>query len=544
MSASYFADQSTPTIDYLIITSNSMLEAVEPLADWKTQRGLYAAIRTVEDIANQYPGVDLAEKVRNCIIDYYENKSTNWVVLAGGEYIVPTRTVVVDDNYISCDSYYANLDNNWNLLSGVIAEDRLVELIDINNWEPEVYVGRLSADTEAQMEDLVTRLIDYERSPPIGPWMKTAIFAGTFARFDCDVNGNNILDENDIRAFDTNRNHNWLSENIFPSDWNCIHLGETEGVQTTQYHYDGSINESTLTDYVNSGASIVMTDSHGGYTSTIRTIFAGDEDEDGLFDWNYDDMEEEVFLSTSTPFNTEGKLGLYFIAACSTGTFVDRYCLTEYITRTSGIGCIGSSNSAYYDSGWYDGETLGWYTQGLSERFWRQVFEEDGNHPGKALALAKERYGNDYVLLEPDAYDWGRTCTQYNLMGDPEVPLWLDIPSSLTISINPDNASRIVTVLVKSENSPLANALVTMVGDSIYQKALTDSDGEVHLAMPSVENVTEVTITASLNGYVPAEMNTSIPPNGNLIDMNIVVPIAVIGAIAIAALIVYTKKKV
>ncbi|MBN2230852.1 MAG: hypothetical protein JW779_14790, partial [Candidatus Thorarchaeota archaeon] len=303
-------------------------------------------------------------------------------------------------------------------------------------------------------------------------------------------------------------------------------------------------NESTLVEYVNSGASLVMTDSHGGYWSTVRTVFVYDQDGDGLRDWDSDDAEEHVLLSTSTPFHTEGKLGLYFIAACSTGTFVNQYCLTEYITRTSGIGCIGSSSSAYYDSRWYDGETLGWWTQGLSERFWRQVFEEDGNHPGKALALAKEKYGADYILLEPDMYDGGRTCTEYNLMGDPEVPLWLDIPSALTVGVSPDNASRTITVLVEAGNTPLANAVVTVVGDSIYQKALTDSDGEVHIAMPSVVNATDITITASRNGYVPAEMNASIPPGGNLIDMNLVVPTIVIGAITLAALILYNKKKV
>ncbi len=494
-------------IEYLIITSNSFVDEVQPLAKWKTQRGLFAAIMTVEDIESQYAGFDLSEKVKNCIWNYYENEGTTWIVLAGGENIVPTRTVYTDGAYVSSDYYYANLDNNWDISSRGVAT-----IVDTNDWGAEVYIGRLPADTSTQMEDLVSRLIEYERNPPLGTWMKTAVFAGAFASFDSDINGNDVFDDDDYSGFDSNRNHNWLVENIIPSDWNCILLGETEGIQTTQYSYDYSINESILVECVNDGASIVMSDAHGSPTSTQRSVFIDDVDGDGLFDQGTDDIGGRVFLSTSTPFNAGNKLGFYFLAACSTGTFLGLECLTEYITRTSGIGCIGSSGSAYYDPNWYDGETLGWYTQGLLERFWRQIFSEDGNHPGKALVLAKEKYSEDYVLLNPDAYDGGRTLSQYNLMGDPEVPLWLDIPLSLNISTTTNNATRTISVLVETDDSPISDVVVTMVGDSVYQRAVTDVNGEVQLSMPNVQSLREVTITVSKNGFTPSEAETTIPP--------------------------------
>jgi hypothetical protein len=416
---------------------------------------------------------------------------------------------------------------------------------DTNDWEAEVYVGRLPADTGTQMEGLVSRLIEYERNPPIGPWMKTALFAGAFASFDSDVNGNDVLDDNDYRGFDSNRNHNWLTENIIPSDWNCIHLGETEGVQTTQYHYDHAVNESMLVECVNNGVSLFMSDAHGSPTSTQRSIFATDVDGDDLFDYGTDTIEGSSFLSTSTPFDTEGKLAFYFLAACSTGTFIGYDCLTEYITRTSGIGCIGSFASAYYDPNWYDGETLGWYTQGLSERFWRGIFSEDGNHPGKALALAKEKYGEDFVILNPDAYDGGRTLSQYNLMGDPEVPLWLDTPLPLHIRITQNNETRAISVFVEAGDSPTPDAVVTMFGESIYQKDLTDVDGGVQFTMPDVENLTEVTLTVSKNGFIPAETNTSIPPEESEMTSMSFEPVIITGGIItiVVSVVIITKRR-
>ncbi len=526
--------QSYPSTDYLIITSESMVEEVQPLARWKTQRGLFATIQTVEDIEQQYTGVDLGKKVKNCIKDYYENESTTWVVLAGGEDHVPTRTVVRGESHISCDFYYANLDDNWD-----IHADGTSTIIDTNDWEPEVFVGRLPADTEAQMESLVSRLINYERNPPIGPWMKTAVFAGAFASFAMDENGNDILDEWEFRGFDANRNHNWLEENIFPPDFDCILLGETEGVQTTQYQYDYPMSGAMFRECVNNGTSIVMTDGHGSPTSTVRAIFSYDADGDALLDLTGDDITSATFLSVLSDLDPGGKLGLYFLCACSTGTFVGYNCLTEYITRTSGIGCIGSSQSAGYDPNWYDGETLGWYTQGLSERFWRQIFSPDGNHPGRALALAKDDYATDFVAESPDAYDGGRTLSQYNLMGDPEVPIWLDNPSNLSTAITSNNETGIVSVHVTDEGSSVTGAFVSIIGESILQIGATGSNGIVQFTMPELQSPENVTITASKNGFIPSVTNTSMSPRVTVTsDADpLGFEIAVISGVAVVALV-------
>ncbi|MFX1369917.1 MAG: C25 family cysteine peptidase, partial [Promethearchaeota archaeon] len=353
------------------------------------------------------------------------------------------------------------------------------------------------------------------------------------------VNGNDILDEEDYLGFDTNRNHNWIKENIIPSDWDCILLAETEGVQTTQYSYDYSINASMIEECVNEGVSIFMSDAHGSPTSTVRSIFTNDVDADGLYDWGIDSQAGQAFLSTSSEFDTRGMLGLYFLAACSTGTFVGHNCLTEYITRTSGIGAIGSSQSAYYDPGWYEGATLGWYTQGLLERFWRQIFSVDGNHPGRALALAKDDYASDYVAESPDAYDGGRTLSQYNLMGDPEVPIWLDIPSNLGITITSNNETGVITVHATAEGSSVTGAIVTIVGESILQREITDSTGAVQFSIPDLQDSENVTITASKNGFIPSAANTSVSPVASEpADGNpLVFELAVISGTALVALV-------
>ena len=76
LNQSYSVSQTTMDIDYLIITSDDFESHVQPLATWKMQRGLVSGIETVEDISVDYPGADLAEKIRNCIVEYHNNFDT------------------------------------------------------------------------------------------------------------------------------------------------------------------------------------------------------------------------------------------------------------------------------------------------------------------------------------------------------------------------------------------------------------------------------------------------------------------------------------
>jgi hypothetical protein len=470
------------------------------------QRGLVSGIETVESISENYEGVDLAEKIRTCIKDYHENHDTLWVVLAGDDYVVPTRTVQINTGYVSCDSYYSNLDENWN-----IQTDGDATLVDSDDWEPEVYVGRLPANSVSQLEDLVTKLINYERNPPIGSWMTHAVFAGTFCNFDYDVNDNDVFDEGDFASFDTNRNHNWMKSNILPDDWTSTVLAECEGLKTTEYPYDFALNESSLIAAINAGATMVMADAHGSRFGMYRTMFAYDEDGDLLFDFGEDTISSDCFLDSATDFNVEGKLGMYFLAACSTGTFAGASCLTEYIVRNNGIGCIGSSQSAGYDPFWYDGDHLGWVTQGLSERFWSQLLTEGNNHPGMALALAKYDYGLDRIAMSGDD-DGGRTMAQYNLMGDPEVPIWTSIPSLFEApSVEVVDSSRELSLNIADVATVTNGITLTLHGSNYYHREVIDDVTEFHLVLPDLTESENMTITLSRNGDIPLQIDVEIP---------------------------------
>jgi len=71
-------------VEYVIITSEGFEPYFQPLADWKTKKGVPTVIRTVSWIEANYPGgTDLSERVRFFIQDAYESWGTTFVLIGG-----------------------------------------------------------------------------------------------------------------------------------------------------------------------------------------------------------------------------------------------------------------------------------------------------------------------------------------------------------------------------------------------------------------------------------------------------------------------------
>jgi hypothetical protein len=486
-------------VDYLIITSEAFIEYLEPLSIWKQQRGLRSKIVSVETIYTAYEGRDNAEKIQNCVKDCYEKNLTEWILLAGDTSYVPTRRIKIGNSFeCSCDQYYITPDN-W-----IFNNDETVSIIDYFDWNVNQFIGRLPASSTGEMISLVDRLITYERNPPIGSWMTHALFGGAFANFDSDSNHNDVFDEGDWPEFDANENHNWIKNNILPDYWTSTLLGEVEGEKITDFSYDRALTEENIVTEINNGVSIGMFDSHGSPTSMHRLIFENDVDGDSLFDSGQDSYASQNLVSTDVIFDPKSMLGLFFLCACSTGSFAgSETCLTEYFVKNVGIGCIGSSNSAYYDSTSPE-DHGGWLTQGLSSRFWKAFFSQS-NHPGQALILAKQEYVNDFNTLGGKTENRNQTLIQYNLMGDPEVPIWSKIPQRLSCSLNMNTST--LTVL-DSDRAPVEDVTITLTDDlsSIFWEGTTDEKGRITLPTLSKSNIT---LTASKSEFIPYQESIS-----------------------------------
>jgi len=180
--------------DYLIIVPESWIGAVKPLAEWKTLKGVPTYVATVEDIEGTYMGKDLAWKIREFIKDSYMKWQIRYVLLAGDVGFIPTRYVhnpdtaegdpllpyFPDGTLKPTDWYYAGLDGTWDDDGdGIYGESSEYSIKDEMDWEPEIAIGRLPANSYSELQAMVNKIINYEKFPADDAnWYTTAIFAG------------------------------------------------------------------------------------------------------------------------------------------------------------------------------------------------------------------------------------------------------------------------------------------------------------------------------------------------------------------------------
>ena len=181
--------------DYVIITSTQLKDSSEEynfqdLVEFKNSRGIKTTIVTTEEIYSDYSGRDNAEKIRNFIIDAYNEWGIEYVLLGGdgdgsdvgGESeasIIPARGLYyynddepdIRDTNIPSDLYYAALDGTWNddndAYWGEIGEDDLLA---------EVYVGRAPVDSEIELSNFIEKTINHETSSD--PYLNKALMVG------------------------------------------------------------------------------------------------------------------------------------------------------------------------------------------------------------------------------------------------------------------------------------------------------------------------------------------------------------------------------
>lgn len=501
LSISSKIQQEPEIVDYLIITVSEFNDVLIPLKNWKSEKGLVTEIVFVEDINNSYSGVDIPARIKACIKDYYENYSLKWVLLAGDVDKVPARYVRIydgylsDGDYITSDLYYAELSNNWDYSNnGIFGEKD----IDDYDYEAEVFIGRLPSSIIPEMAELVQKIIDYEKNPPVGSWMINAMYAGAFCNYDEDYNNNNVIDFGEFEEFDANHYNNYLKNQTLPDGWTSTILGETAGEVPTSHYYDLPLTEENVVNTINEGNSVGMLSAHGSVTSIGRYIFAYDYDNDSLMDYTAnpyydggvpvnDTSSWASFVNTNSGLDSGEKLGLYWISACSSGTYdhPNYDCLSEYFLKNAAIGCIASSYVSWYEDYWYEREHGGWFNEGQAFRFWEQLFkDENSNHPGMALVKARADYVVDRAAEPvvdaggyPYAYEWeDKILRSFNLLGDPEVAIWTAIPEKY-------NVTEIAEVVISSsESSYDAVKLTVTLGENLAEDGivtLSDENGIV-----------------------------------------------------------------
>jgi hypothetical protein len=431
--------------DYVIVTQSSWTTVFQPLADWKTQKGVPATIVTTSWIYNSggYSGTDV-QKIKAFVQDVYNTWGTIYVLLGGDVDVVPCSYKTfsgVDPDSVPNDAYYADFDADYVC---------------------EVNIGRASVSSTGNgtggIANFIYKVMTYETNPPLTSYAKKAAFFG----FDLD---------------------DWTEAQQCKIDINDSYVPDSWTVKTVYDSQSGN-HQTNVINALNAGQNLINHADH----SNSDCMGTGYINHDWLI-YN-DDMDS---------LTNGNKQSILYSMGCDPAAYDVDDCIAEhFVQNTNGGGIAFVGNSRY---GWYEWGTYDTLSMGFDVHFFKSLFNDGLYNLGAAFSDHKNEAYQEYA--GDDYYQY--IFTELTLLGDPELPIWTENPSSLSVthpSSLPVGTSSFY-VAVSSGGSPVNQAYVCLwKGTEVYQRGYTDSTGNVSFTVaPTTAGTMNITVTK--HNYIP-----------------------------------------
>jgi hypothetical protein len=471
-------ERDSDTYPYLIITDDPYVSTFQDLADYKTSKGLRAKIVRVDSLTANVSGNDNQDRIRNYIIEAYQNLGTEYVLLAGDDEIIPHRGFYAvgggADYDIAADLYYGALDGNWNTDGDSRwGEPEEADLI------PEVHVGRAPVDNTTEATNFVYKTLKYQQDPVVAE-CDEFLLAGELL-WDDPTWGGDYMEE--LRLGASTHGHTTVGLPN-PSEADTLY---DRGPSNPTWDKDDII------PLMNAGVNQIHHLGHSNVTYTLRMV-NGD---------------------VQTRFTNDGDNHTFFVIytqGCYCGAFDNRWsdgsygddAISEYFV-TIDAGAVAFVGNSRYGFGAHAS------TNGSSQRFHRQFVDAMFGEGIFSIGATNDDSKVDVIPF----VDMGvnRWCYyQINVQGDPELPLWSEEPVALTLTHDGNCwiGQNEYEIVVESGRGPVAGALAclsTADGD-VYATGTTDDAGRVYLDPSPTQSGTASLVVSGHNCLITEESVT------------------------------------
>ena len=407
---------------YLVIAHDNFYAAVQPLAQWKTRKGMLAKVVRFSEVGSS------TDSIQAYVRHAYQTWPVRpqYVLIVGAPDFISSSRLRTDDGY------------------GDVIGDHQVELP----------VGRFFAATPAECSTLVEKSLIYEKTPFAAGdsnWMRKGTTVinednppDTYYQPDCRY----------IRAL-----------------WNMFNFVQTDSLMDTWG--DSSVDVRAA---INAGRGFVVY--RGQCISNWWPPF--DQVNPATLS-NGDKLPVVVSGSCETMTLTEGETMLadQFVRA---GTAQERRGAVAYFGTTNAGASVSLKRGT------------------VTKAFFTAVFVEGRYKIGDACIRAKFYLDSLVPGLQYFYEEW-------NLLGDPELPLWTERPAPLaaTFDASLPLGSQDFIVHVTRNGVPLGGALVCVMMDStVYATGQTQGQGDVTLGINAV-NTGTVFVTVTARNCLPLE---------------------------------------
>lgn len=433
--------------DLLVVTKQQYVASFDDYVNFYQARGLRTRVVDLETILNTMSGQDNAEKLRNYIIQEYEDNGIMMVNLGGDVPDIPYRGLYCyvtsgggdkEDNDIPADLYYAALDGNWNDDGdnrwGEIGEDDLL---------PEIGIGRMCFSNQSELDNMLHKAMTYQADPVLGEF-HDVIMAGEHLYDDPVSNGSQYLE----LLIGTHDDNGYTTTGI-PEDYNFTRLYEEEG------NWSGSL----LRNAINQGTQYVH---HDGHANT--SYVAG---------WTNGDITNNNFSAVN---GVDHNYTFFHTSGCICGDFSSD-CILERMTKIANFAVATFGNSRY-----------GWFNEGQTEgpaihlaRETEDAYYND-RIPYGGMALRESKIETAPWVNAPGQWEEGALRWNFydlNLMGDVAVSPWHDEPFTPQVNYTTEILVGMTSMDVTVTNGDgLKNFRCALFhGEDIIGVGYTDEDG-------------------------------------------------------------------
>ena len=460
----------TSGYDYLVVTKNQYINDLDTLIRFYKPRGILTKTTATEYIDTAMTGIDLQEKIRNYIIQEYEDHGIGYVLIGGDAEVVPYRGFYCyvesgsgySDSNIPADLYYSALDGTWNddgdELWGEPGEEDLF---------PEVAIGRLTFSTSAELQRMLHKSFSYQGNPVLGE-LTHPLLAGEHLWSDPLTWGSDYM----RLLVGLRTDHGYTTQGIPPS-------------QPIDSLYDSyqSWSKADLMNKINSGKPWVHHCGHASYTYVMKL--------------GNSDITNTNFAGAN---GITHNFTIVYTHGCNCGGFDQTDCIGEKMIGIDNFAVAFIGNSRF---GWFVEGTTDGPSQHLHREFMDAIYGDSLYRLGMAVMQSKIETA-PFVDL-PDEYEPGATRWCFydnNLLGDPMLAAWTEEPWEISAQyprLIPINASS-MTVQLTGPFGPCKDFSCSLYrNDTLFGAAFSDPDGMA--VIPVDHSLAEGPIALVISGY-------------------------------------------
>jgi hypothetical protein len=428
----------------LVICPEVYLNAMQPFVTWKNESGRPTTMVSLADA-----GGNNVEQIKSFIFSHYNNPDENLCyVLLVGDYADITPKAL---NGVCSDIYLGQLEGE--------------------DYYPEVFVGRFSAESVADVENQVAKMVYYERDITAdADWLGKGIGIGSTEGSGQGHNGG----EADYVHMD------YIRDTLMHYTYNEV-----------SQHYLGvgvGTNAAMLSANFNAGAGICNYCNHGSIIGWYVGGFTNSEVDALVNDYKW-------------PF--------IWSTACLNGQFYGTCFAEAWMRATNNVtgaptGAIGGMFS-WMNQPWQPPMT------GQDEMVdvlceWRSADQFHHTFGGASL-------NGNMKILDMHPSDQGETHNTWILFGDPSLLLRTDTPTELNLAVQPEAIFIGQSQLRLTADADYALATLSIDGNVVCSTPIVDGEATLVFESPAQVGTAKLVVTGFNKVTVVREMDI-IPATG------------------------------